>query len=178
MAKERAESPADAESPRVLAIVSRAHGLAVILQKDEVPFRAYLTKAVEVIGSPEEIDREDRSGPRRYRLLDCVQIHIQRIQVHIHKVEPKAILVQGVICRAPRDTWDDDFLPRLECIVPVPHGGNGQQIGRRPGVHHHCMPSAEVIGELLLELLHPRAHGISAGPQYAADGLDLAMVPG
>src|SRR5262245_39155795 len=84
-----------------------------------------------------------------------------------------------MVCRAPRNGWNDDFIASLKRpVLFVEESGDRDEIRGGPRIHHHAVAHSEVAGEFLLKERHFLAHRKTSAGDGSADRFDLFRSPG
>jgi hypothetical protein len=178
MGVEGAEGVDVAEGSAEPPVQARAHGLAVVLEQDQVVRVAKRPNAIERGRVAQNADRDDHPGTRSERGFQPGDIHVQRLELDINESQLQPVLLQRVERGRPRDRGDDHFITPLQRPGrAVEQRRNADEIRRRSRVDHDRVFHAESGGEGVLERADTIAHREAAASHHVLHRVELFVPP-
>ncbi len=142
----QAEGRRVAEGPTVAPAELRAMRLAAVLHDLQVVLARHRQQLIEVEAEAVQVDGDNRLRPWGDRLLDLVDIHVDRVEVDIDEDRDGVVVKDARGAAAPGVSSDEDMVARADAAPDQAH------VQRRgAAISEDGIAIAIPLGELFLE---------------------------
>lgn len=137
-----------------------SHGFAVVFEQIKAVFIAKRAHLIERGRISQNADRHYHAGFGCQCAFELADVHIERLQVDVHKSKFQPVLLERMKSGCPRNRRNDNLISAFQRgFVFVEQGRNADEIGRRSRIDHYGMTATELSLELFLETPDVLSHG-------------------